>query len=124
VERGDQVIHNLGDILRELIKPEEEFLGYMGEDDFVIITTPLRVLHIFEKLKSRFEESLQEICPEIAENFSIAGGGEVKISMGVVTNEEKQFGDPLQVKNTALEVLKNARNETGHSCANLKDYPV
>lgn len=121
IERGDQVIHNLGNILRDLMKPEEEFLGYMGEDDFVIITTPLRIPQIFEKLKSRFEENLREICPEIA---GTAGGERVKISMGVVTNEEKQFGDPLQVKNTALEVLKNARNETDHFCANLKDYPI
>jgi len=41
-----------------------------------------------------------------------------------VTNERKQFGDPLQIKNVALEVLKQARNIPGHCCADLKDYPL
>ena len=47
-----------------------------------------------------------------------------KLAVAVVTNESKQFGDPLQIKNVALEVLKQARNNPGHYCANLNDFPL
>ncbi|MBU4302186.1 MAG: response regulator, partial [Actinomycetia bacterium] len=47
VDRGDSLISSLADILRDIVVNEEEFLGYMGEDDFVMLSVPLRVNHIF-----------------------------------------------------------------------------
>ncbi|MBU1671037.1 MAG: response regulator [Actinobacteria bacterium] len=121
VDRGDLLIRGLGNLLREIVNPTAEFLGYMGEDDFVIISVPLRVEQIFNRMSARFDEALSEICPDFDEKCG-PETDRVKIAVGVVTNERKQFGDPLQVKNVALEVLKTARKQPGHYCADLKDH--
>jgi diguanylate cyclase (GGDEF)-like protein len=123
VDRGDMLIQGVGNVLREIVNPTAEFLGYMGEDDFVVISVPLRVEQIFNRLSARFDEALIEVCPDYEERCG-PGSDRVKIAIAVVTNERKQFGDPLQVKNVALEVLKTARRQPGHYCADLKDNPV
>jgi diguanylate cyclase (GGDEF)-like protein len=123
VDRGDMLIQGVGNVLREIVNPTAEFLGYMGEDDFVVISVPLRVEQIFNRLSARFDEALIEVCPDYEEKCG-PGSDRVKIAIAVVTNERKQFGDPLQVKNVALEVLKTARRQPGHYCADLKDNPV
>jgi diguanylate cyclase (GGDEF)-like protein len=122
VDRGDLLISKLADILREIVIDEEEFVGFMGEDDFVILSVPLRVSNIFSTVTARFDESLRSVCPEMYEAGDTVEESAVKIDMAVVTNQKKQFGDPLQVKNAALEVLKSARNHPGHHCADLKDF--
>lgn len=124
IDRGDVVIQALANILRDIVKPNDEFLGYMGEDDFVVISVPLRVQHIFASLASRFEKAFTDICPEMADERETGGAKPVKLAVAVVTNERKQFGDPLQIKNIALEVLKKARNGSDHCCADLKDTPL
>lgn len=124
VEKGDSVIRSVADILSEIVMPEEEFLGYMGEDDFVILTIPLRVEQIFGGLTTRFDVALPEICPELTGEQAASGERKVKLAMAVVTNERRQFGDPLQVKNVALEVLKKARSQPDHGYADFKDHPI
>ncbi|MBU4178837.1 MAG: response regulator, partial [Actinobacteria bacterium] len=43
VNRGDSLITSLAGILRDVVIGDKEFLGYMGEDDFVMLSVPLRV---------------------------------------------------------------------------------
>lgn len=124
IERGDDLIRSVADILRNIVKAEEEFLGYMGEDDFVILSVPLRVQQIFGSLTDRFDSTLVDICPEVSRDQDVNRDTPVKLAVAVVTNEKRQFGDPLQVKNVALEVLKKARSQTCHYCADLKDHPI
>lgn len=124
IEKGDSVIRSVADILSELVMSEEEFLGYMGEDDFVVLTIPLRVDQIFNGLTARFDLALADICPRLADEQPSSAEKRVKLAMAVVTNEKRQFGDPLQVKNVALEVLKSARSQPQHSCADLKNNPI
>lgn len=124
IERGDSVIRSLADILREIIYDEEEFLGYIGEDDFVVLSVPLRVQQIFSSLSDRFDEAICDICPELPDVEKSKEESPIKLAIAVVTNEKRQFGDPLQVKNVALEVLKQARARPVHYCADLKDHPI
>lgn len=123
IQRGDDLILGLANSLRDIVVAEEEFLGYMGEDDFVVLTVPLRVPLIFNSLASRFDAQLSRICPGL-EPINQPDGSGVKLAAAVVTNEKRQFADPLQVKNVALEVLRHAREKSCHYCANLKDHPV
>ena len=125
IDRGDSLIRSVASILEDIVlTDQEEFLGYMGEDDFVVLSIPVRVEQIFNGLTSRFDEVIYEVCPELEGEKEAPEEGRVKLAVAVVTNEKKQFGDPLQVKNVALEVLKKARGKPGHHCANLKDHPV
>jgi diguanylate cyclase (GGDEF)-like protein len=124
VERGDLVILGLADILRDIVQTNDEFVGYMGEDDFVILTVPLRVSQLFDSLSTRFDECMGDVCPEMSAGSGGTSEGQVKLAIAVVTNERKQFGDPLQIKNVALEVLKKARMSPGHCYVDLKDCPL
>ncbi len=124
IQRGDDLIRSLADILRDIVKVEKEFLGYMGEDDFVVLSVPLRVPQIFSSLTVRFDSALRDICPDLVDDSDADKNSAIKIAVAVVTNEKRQFGDPLQVKNVALEVLKHARNHPTHYCADLKNHPI
>jgi diguanylate cyclase (GGDEF)-like protein len=124
IEQGDRVIKSVADILRDIVNDEEEFLGYMGEDDFVVLSVPLRVQQIFSSLSDRFDQAISDICPDLPGVKKSEEVCPIKIAVAVVTNEKRQFGDPLQVKNVALEVLKKARMQPAHYCADLKDNPV
>jgi diguanylate cyclase (GGDEF)-like protein len=123
IQRGDDLVQSVAHALRDIVISEEEFLGYMGEDDFVVLSVPLRVQQIFNSLTSRFDEMLPRLCPEYSSE-ECRQDEIVKMAVAVVTNEKRQFGDPLQVKNVALEVLKQARSHTQHYCADLKDHPI
>ena len=124
VQRGDDLIRGLADILRDIVKVEKEFLGYMGEDDFVVLSVPLRVPQIFNSLTVRFDSVACDICPDLVNHVDADANSAIKIAVAVVTNEKRQFGDPLQVKNVALEVLKHARKHPTHHCADLKNHPI
>ena len=124
IQRGDDLIRSLADILRDIVKVEKEFLGYMGEDDFVVLSVPLRVPQIFNSLTARFDSVIGDICPDLVNDRDADKNSAIKIAVAVVTNEKRQFGDPLQVKNVALEVLKHARNYPTHYCADLKNHPI
>jgi diguanylate cyclase (GGDEF)-like protein len=62
--RGDQAIRRLADILvansRELGGPEC-FLGHIGGDDFVVVTTPDRAEELGERVITAFNDSLSEL---------------------------------------------------------------
>ncbi len=124
IEVGNELIRALAEILCDVTIESEEFAGYIGEDDFVVLTVPVRVSQIFQEVTSRFDTVLGKLCPEIATQQRRKQGKTVRIASAVVTNEHRQFGDPLQVKNIALEILGRARNMKDHCCLNLKNFPV
>ncbi|MDD5747869.1 MAG: response regulator, partial [Actinomycetota bacterium] len=56
VECGDGLVRGLAKILNEVVMTDkEEFLGYMGEDDFVMLSVPLRVSQIFNFVTNKFD---------------------------------------------------------------------
>ncbi len=126
IEKGNEVITATARILEKITMSEEnEFVGYMGGDDFIIITVPLRVQQIFTAATEGFEEAMREICPDMlytAESTEVPSGSRLSLAFAVVTNEKRQFGDPMQLKNVALEMLKLAQREEGHALTNLNDH--
>lgn len=123
IQQGDDLIKVTAKALEESIIPESEFLGYMGEDDFVILTVPIRVHHIFDAASERFDRYYAGLFADESGKLPDTGGP-VKLAASVVTNETRQFGDALQIKNIALEVLKHSREIPDHHVAFLKDHPL
>lgn len=122
IARGDQVIKAVSGLLSAIIRPDQEFLGYIGEDDFVVLSIPSRSQEVFSALASGFNQEIERLCPDLEKDVRRSSDREVKISMAVVTNEHRQFNGPLQLRNIALEVLSGARSMPGHACVHLKDY--
>jgi diguanylate cyclase (GGDEF)-like protein len=122
-EHGDEVIRETARILlgatKELGNPDD-FVGHIGGDDFVIITTPdisdkicEKVIHDFDKISPSFynEEDRQN-------GFIIGYDRQSKIhqiqllsvSIGVVTNELRQITHVAEIGEIGAELKKLAKS--------------
>lgn len=55
-EKGDQVIRDLADILRAEVRQEQDFIGHIGGDDFILIFRSTDWQRRCETILSRFEQ--------------------------------------------------------------------
>jgi diguanylate cyclase (GGDEF)-like protein len=125
-ERGDDLIKETARILIRAVKESnhpDEFIGHIGGDDFVIITTPERS----EKLCQRIIQDFDKVAPSFYnEDDRKAGfilatnrqGQEEKfriltISIGIVTNEARRIDHVAQVGEIGAELKKFAKNFPG-----------
>ncbi|HHW58246.1 MAG TPA: response regulator [Clostridia bacterium] len=130
--RGDDVIKLTAKILAdaiELIGNEKDFLGHIGGDDFVIITTPDKAENICKYIVSRFDEEIKFLYDEedrkkgYIETTNRKGEKRnypfVSISIAVITNEFKEYKNDLEISEVAAELKKKLKSIEG-SCY-LKD---
>jgi len=123
-EHGDDVIRETARILLGAVKEygnPQDFVGHIGGDDFVVITTPdltdricEKIIHDFDKISPLFYNQ------EDRENGFIVGYDRqnqihkirlLSVSIGVVTNETRQITHVAQVGEIGAELKKLAKNE-------------
>ncbi|MBI4318877.1 MAG: response regulator [Chloroflexi bacterium] len=102
-----------------------DFVGHVGGDDFVVITTPEKVRLICEEIIRRFDlEAPTHYAPSHRQRGYIVTTnrrGEVArfpivtVSIGVVTNLHRAIDDPLLVSKIAAEVKQKAKTASGSS---------
>ena len=59
--RGDEAIRKVAEVLNEVVDSdghEENFLGHIGGDDFVVLTTPERGEPLAERIKEAFDDEM------------------------------------------------------------------
>ncbi|AIS52760.1 phosphate regulon transcriptional regulatory protein PhoB [Thermoanaerobacter kivui] len=130
--RGDNVIKLTAKILSDavnLIGNERDFLGHIGGDDFVIITTPDKAEEMCKYIISRFDEEIKYLYDDEDRKRgyieTISRTGEkmmfplVSISIAIVTNEFRDFKNDLEISAVAAELKKKLKIMDG-SCY-LKD---
>lgn len=130
--RGDNVIKLTAKILSDavnLIGNERDFLGHIGGDDFVIITTPDKAEEMCKYIISRFDEEIKYLYDDEDRKRgyieTIGRTGEkmmfplVSISIAIVTNEFRDFKNDLEISAVAAELKKKLKTMDG-SCY-LKD---
>ena len=122
-ERGDEVIRQTARILiqarREAGTPEN-FIGHIGGDDFVIISTPEVVDKICKRIIGEFEKSVPAFynAADLQKGYVISvdrKGVEQKfpllsISIGVVTNETRKIDHVAQVGEIGAELKSYAKS--------------
>ncbi len=67
VKQGDKVIRLLADLLTEAVKRwgnQNDFVGHIGGDDFMVMTTPDKADSIFNWVGSRFDERIKAYYSE------------------------------------------------------------
>lgn len=123
-EHGDRVIRETARILLEAAKEcsgPEDFVGHIGGDDFVVVTTPKFTDRLCEKIIRDFDKiSPSFYNQEDRENGFIIGYDRqskihkiplLSISIGVVTNELREITHVAQIGEIGAELKKLAKKE-------------
>ncbi len=102
---------------------ETDFVGHIGGDDFVFITTPIKYERICQEIIKRFDAKINEFynAQDIANGYieSTSRQGEkmkfpvMTISIAVVTNMDKKECSHIRFGEIAAELKKKAKTLNG-----------
>ncbi len=120
--RGSEVIKETARTVEAAVKVRgspDDFVGHVGGDDFVVITTPSYMRDICSEIISRFDDRILQFYDlKDRDQGYILGknrqGEEMEfplmtISIAVVTNEQRQLASPLEVSEIAAELKDYAK---------------
>jgi diguanylate cyclase (GGDEF)-like protein len=120
--RGDSVIAFTADILRDQVRlwgNEGDFVGHIGGDDFIFITTPDKIEKICNELTEIFDERIGSFYREEDLNTrcikTINRKGEVdmfplmSVSVAVATNQYRKLDSYLMISDIATELKKKLK---------------
>ncbi len=121
-EHGDDVIRETARILIRVTQEKgnpDDFVGHIGGDDYVIVTTPQRVDDLCKAVIAQFEQAAPLFYNETdRKNGFICAhdrkGNEVKIplisiSIGVVSNEYRKIDHVVQIGEIGAELKAFAK---------------
>ena len=124
--KGNDVIQATADIISEAVAKYgtgDDFIGHIGGDDYVLITTPDLYPQICEAVIDTFDKTIPGFYSEedrqrghiVGENRQ---GQEVKfplatLSIAVVTNVKRKFKNHLQYGEVAAEMKEHAKTISG-----------
>lgn len=119
---GSEVIKETAKIIDAVVRSigsPDDFIGHVGGDDFVVITTPDLMREISGEIISQFDRSIPGFYDiEERERGYILGktrqGIEMEfpimsISIAIVTNEHRQLTNPLEASEIAAELKDYAK---------------
>lgn len=126
--RGNDLIRLLARVVTESVRDEgnlTDFVGHIGGDDFVVISTPERVDSLCRTLIARWEEeSVAYYSPEDQQRGAFIATDRqgqrqeyplVGVSIGVVTNLYRPITTMEEVSTVAAEVKHKAKSVRGSS---------
>lgn len=124
--RGDTAIKLIADILMDAVSAfgsQNDFIGHIGGDDFVVITSPEYADTICENIIKEFDERVPELYYESDRKAGFISTTNRKgyiirypimtLSIGVTSNEFRVLQNHIQVAEIAAELKKKAKSITG-----------
>lgn len=124
--KGNELISNTANIISEAVEKNGQsgdFIGHIGGDDFVLISTPERYEKICQAIIDEFDRMAPGMYSEEDRRRGfISGvnrqGFEVRfplasISIAVVTSERRLFSNHIQVGEVAAELKEAAKSAKG-----------
>jgi diguanylate cyclase (GGDEF)-like protein len=124
--RGDTAIKLIADMLNDVVRTfgsQYDFIGHIGGDDFVVITTPDFADTLCENIVKAFDERVPELYSDADKKAGFITTTNRKgyiiqypimtISIAVVSNEYRILANHLQVGEIAAELKKKAKSLTG-----------
>jgi diguanylate cyclase (GGDEF)-like protein len=119
---GSEVIKETAKIIERVVKIKgapDDFIGHVGGDDFVVITTPNNMLGISGEIISQFDHRIPSFYdPVDRQQGYILGktrqGVEMQfpimtISIAIVTTERRKLTNPLEASEIAAELKDYAK---------------
>ncbi|MFH1564102.1 MAG: HD domain-containing phosphohydrolase [Nitrospirota bacterium] len=126
--QGDEAIKLTAKILLESFEnsgSKSDFIGHIGGDDFIAITTPERADNLCRKIISQFDLRIKDLYQEedIKRGYIIKNsrnGEEEKfpiltLSIGCVNNSKRKIASYWEVGEIATEVKEYAKSRQGSS---------
>jgi len=120
--RGNEVIIETARIVDHATKSHgkpSDFVGHIGGDDFVAVTSPECLFLVCDEIIAQFDRKApQYYSDQDRQNGYISGksrqGAEMKyplmtISIAVVTNLQRKFRNPLEISAVAIELKEYAK---------------
>jgi diguanylate cyclase (GGDEF)-like protein len=123
---GDRIIILSADILRDQIAlwgNTDDFVGHIGGDDFIVITSPDKAIQICEQIIEEFDEKVLNFYNEEDRNIGCITTknrrGEIdtfplmSISLAVITNERRELNSAVEIGDIAAEVKRKLKTMAG-----------
>jgi DNA-binding response OmpR family regulator len=124
--KGDGVIHQTSRVLIEAVRElgtPEDFIGHVGGDDFLIVTSPERAKDICRRTTAEFDQIIPLYYDAEArgEGFIEALDRQGKLirfplmtlTMVIVTNEHRRIEHPGQIADISVELKRQAKTIPG-----------
>ncbi len=124
--RGNELIRLLARLVSETtleLGDPGDFVGQIGGDDFLIVTTPVRIASLCARLLARWDNESRALydAEDLARGylFALDRQGQrqryplVNLSIGVVTNERRPITSTAEVSQIAAEVKRAAKGLPG-----------
>ncbi len=127
-EKGDKIIVETGLIIQATIARvgnKKDFVGHIGGDDFVFLSTPAKIEKICQEIITRFDEVIPSYyneedrsrgyieCEDRRGNvnrFPI-----LTLSIGIVTNDRRKMSSHIQAAEISTEMKNFAKRFKGSS---------
>lgn len=128
--QGDKVIKLLAQVLLEAVQTHggpEDFVGHIGGDDFIVLSTPAHAESIAQAIIARFDSAVPafysdearargyiEVVDRRGKTFRAAL---MSVAIAIVTNEQNQFQHLGQIAARAAEVKRYVKSLPGSQYA-------
>jgi diguanylate cyclase (GGDEF)-like protein len=124
--RGDRMIKLVAEVLVDLVRTvgtPTDFIGHIGGDDFVVLTTPEQVDQLCPQICKDFDDRARALYDThdlergylqafdrqgIARRFPI-----ISVSIGVATNQHRTFADYEEAGRVAADMKHYAKQQPG-----------
>jgi len=126
--RGDKVLRTTAQIILKVVKEKGnagDFIGHIGGDDFIIITSPDKVDALCKSIINDFDQEIPNLYDEqdrkkgyIITKDRLNRTMEfplMTISIGVVTNKARKFTSPAEISDVGAELKGYAKLKKGSS---------
>ena len=120
---GSEVIKETAKIIESVVKStgtSDDFVGHVGGDDFVVITTPEYMRTISTEIISQFDKRIPDFYDreERARGYILGKTRQgiemefpiMSISIAIVTNEHRKLTNPLEASEVAAELKDYAKS--------------
>lgn len=126
--QGNKMIQNTAAIIEEITQEKgttEDFIGHIGGDDFVIITTPDHYKIICQAIIKKFDEKIPIFYSDNDRRHGYISGqnrqGEevsfplASLSVAVVNNQDRIINNHIEVGEIVAEIKEHAKSIIGSS---------
>ena len=124
--KGNDLIQKTADVIQQAVSTlgtEDDFIGHIGGDDFVLITTPERYESLCQFVIDKFDQAIPDFYNDTDRERGFIEGENrqgqkvsfplASISIAVVTNQRRSIDSYVQFGEIAAEVKEYAKTNVG-----------